>query len=362
MKPSIGILCDGYFIGSGSGINTYIRHLSRMFIEMGYDVHLITDTPIGEKLTSMNYQKMGVHVHPPTQKTYNEVRPHTIDFEYDYVANEFLVYAIEFVKEYNPIAMFANSYGTSVAIKNIPNYNGKTGLITHIGDVMSPSFESVWDYQPDVTGAFLSEIDNDDIDLICQTEGVKKTHLRVLKNRTNAVVCHEPLYVNANFQLRKERNGVIVVAGNYKRKKIHDVIRMCGKAGLPLTIITNRNACDFDDDLDIACIRYGVEFDIIENIANDFVIPHIKSHRLMLHMSDVEVCPYSIIEAMPFIPCVIKKDVPWTDGFYPEYTIKVDIDDIDVLKEAYENYDQYPTIDLVEYQKECKASWVRYLS
>ncbi|CAM0094748.1 hypothetical protein VPHK567_0309 [Vibrio phage K567] len=357
----IGIMIDGYFVSSGSGINTYVRHLCQTLIkDLGYDVTLFVDTPIEEKVSLNQYNKIGVNIVNANENY--RVRTFTASFEENHVARVFKDICQPWVDEHKPVAMISHSYGTALAVRDL-EFDGKKCIVTHIGDVMAPDLPDLWDFEDHTVRSFLQSLDNNDIDLVCQTEGIVDNHLKVLKNRDrkSCIVCHEPFHVAIDRQLRPVREGAIVVAGNYKRKRLHDVIDVCAKADIPLTIITG-DKTGYGEDLDMYCIKQKVRYNIIEKLANDFVVPQIRSHRIMIHLSDIEVCPYSVIEAMPYVHCLVKKGAPWTHKFYPEYTTRIDLDDIDIVKDAYENYDKYETMDLAEYQKSVNDSWEAYLS
>ena len=352
----VGILVDAFFLGNESGINTFVKHTCRMFRNNDVETYLLLDGTITDERVEKAYLDMGVKIWSDQGDL---VRYHTKEHDEQAVLPSFERLLVKF-KELGPSLVLANSYVTTQAITAIDMGDCKKATQTHIGDVMSLDHKDKWDFS--TSQDFIDLLNSDKVDLICQTDGVRTKHLEVLDKRTKAFVCHEA-YFESNFthQLRKVREGAICIAGNYKRKNIEQVIDLCAQAHIPLTILTTCKDSPDRISLDLYAKQEGCKFNIIEKLGNQFVTSHIKSHKIMIHMADIEVCPYSVIEALPHIPCIIKDDVPWTHNFFKQ-AIKIEKDDYKAVLEVYNNSEKYDTLDLKEYQETAWKQWSTYIN
>lgn len=153
-----------------------------------------------------------------------------------------------------------------------------------------------------------------------------------------------------------------MIGSNYKRKNFQKMFDILAITGLPCTVV-----CGVDIDketgesLEEMAQKAGVQgVRIIKDLPNEYMHYIINGSKVMLHLSEIEVLPYAILESAPHIPCIINGEAPWAKDF-PIPHIPVNPDDIFecVMKisEAYGDKFEYPVLDLDVYKTDCEAEW-----
>lgn len=83
---------------------------------------------------------------------------------------------------------------------------------------------------------------------------------------------------------------------------------------------------------------------------------------MMIQLADIEVFPYSIVESIFHIPCVINGKSKWGQEFLEE-AIKIDPEDysVDSMIDIYNNFESYDRLDYNKYYNDTKYSWSNYI-
>ena len=187
---------------------------------------------------------------------------------------------------------------------------------THIGDIMDSDNKEMIDFQDSLVRKYIELLKETDIPLATQTPGVKQRLIDLL-DRDNITVLPEPYFEPSLIYTTKQgTKGVLMIGSNYRRKNYQKMFDVLAITGLPATVVCAQDT-DIDGNklIDMA-LKSGVNgFRIINNIPNEYIHTVIKSHRCLLHLSEIEVLPYAVLESLQHIPCIINGKAPWSKDF-----------------------------------------------
>lgn len=231
----------------------------------------------------------------------------------------------------------SNSYSsTKVFEKLVKKYpNSKYFAYTHIGDMFFPDKADSYDFNNDINIQFLNTMkSNDFIKILTQTECMNNALSRII-NRDDILTIPEPLYMDNVYDIGLKDNSILIVCSNYRRKRFDVMLKYIGMIGKPVKILCHNKEGYYDIPKlmsDNGIKRYSV----MENLSNSEISFHILSSVMMLHFSDIEVCPYSILEASSFIPVLINNNSEWSKSF-ENICEMVDYNNEDSVVEAIES-------------------------
>jgi hypothetical protein len=138
------------------------------------------------------------------------------------------------------------------------------------------------------------------------------------------------------------------------------MLELIGKTDYSLTILTG-NKVDGYINIEKEAKKVNVKkIKIIENYNNDFIPIISANHKVLLHLSTIEVCPYSVLEAMcNNLQPIINKDVNWGKTFFNEVE-KISPSDVERFKEIVENHKEY-LYSYEDYINKSEQQWKEYI-
>lgn len=353
MQKEIVIICESYFLNNSSGINTFVRNLIILLDKIQCDTDIKSITLISDNINNLYFFKNQIN-------DYNiNINYYAIDVESKYKMttnhhnyfmhfNESLDLFLCDIKDNIKYIFISNSSLTTKLIINrineIKKYNSVFYSYTHIGDIFDLNKKDVHDFKIDEVTEYLkilsSDISKQHITILTQTQCMKN-RLYDLTKHPNINVIEEPLYLNFDSYLPfPKTEDILVIAGNYKRKRYDKMIRLIKLANKPFKIIVGNKKKIYDIEQLIKDNNITQEFQILEELENSFVYNHICQSKMLLHVSDIEVCPYSVLEAASIIPTVINNNNYWSDSFKNICEV-IDVDDdeifLKVINDIYNN-------------------------
>lgn len=360
-------LIDSDFIGNSSGIYTFMKHIIRMFNKIGYVVDIISEIPIYEKIDSDTINRDITLSFPKyDDDTYigdmYNVNSMLIDGS---IMPSFFKKEIDlYLSKHSPQLVIANSLSTTKALIGSAVEDISISY-THIGDLMDESKVSMYDFTEESVVEYLSVLNNSTIQIGTQSQGSKNRMLEVLPKRKydSISVLFEPYISNTEIvDYYENKKGIIIISGNYKRKAYDKMLEIAGKCKVPVTIVCGNVDHGYFNIRELVYKNKIKEFRILNDYHNDMVPQLIKGHRMMLQLADIEVFPYSVVESIFHIPCIINGKSKWGQEFLEE-AIKIDPDNysIDCIKKVYDNFDTYKKLNYQEYYSDTKQSWLNYM-
>lgn len=364
----ICIMCDSYYISNSSGVYTFIKHCITMFNKMGYVVDFITDRPARKYVcNTVNNSNVNFHYIKNTDVMYRSDYFET-ETQYNEVSNLFAGYMKEYLINNKPKLILANSLSTTKCIYDISDIldslNIKHVAYTHIGDLLDQNKKDMYDFTEADVVRYLDIMDKPNMTIGTQSDRFIPKINKILKNNKNIMYLPEPYYepsdsINIDF----EKDGIIIISGNYKRKNYKDMLYIVGKMNVPVTILCANYRNGYYDIENLIIENNIKTYNIIDNLYNDYVPMMISRHKMLLQLSEIEVFPYSVLEAAHKIPCVINGSSEWGECFLDE-CYKMNTSDIDGelnnLIDIYNN-GKLNKLNLESYQKLCYNKWYDFI-
>lgn len=364
----ICIMCDSYYISNSSGVYTFIKHCVTLFNKMGYVVDFITDRPARKYVcNTVNSGNVNFHYIKDINIMYRSDYFET-DVQYNMVGDMFTRYLEKYMYENKPKLIIANSLSTTRSIYNLIDKINDLGIkhiaYTHIGDLLDKNKKHMYDFQEEDVIKYLGLMENKSIHIGTQSDKFIPKIKNILCN-DNIHHLPEPYYEPSDMiDLGLEKDGVIIISGNYKRKNYKDMLYLVGKMNVPVTILCSNYKNGYYDIENLIMENNIKVYNIIDNLYNDYVPMMISRHRMLLQLSEIEVFPYSVLEAVHKIPCVINKSSEWGECFVDE-CYKINLKDIDSelenIMNIYHN-DNIKKLNLEEYQKLCYNKWYDFIN
>lgn len=354
-EKNVYILVDAGFLNNSSGINTFVKHVINMFInELNVNIKLITDDKniilsndcycnIDIITCEKFMQTLTMNTPLGNQRFISEkIKKAVLDNIYPDVENIFI----------------ANSYSTTLTLINIMNIYKKSRFITytHIGDIFSPELENSFDFSSEITNAYLELLKNNEkLEIFTQSEIMKKQLFKVLKSENlNIEVVTMPIFVDFSYDDFDKYNDIIIICSNYKRKRFDKMFKFLEGTELKVKILMHDTKGYYN--IEELCKQYKINVDIYKDIPNEYVQLHICSSKMLLHFSDIEVYPFSILESSFFIPVVIN-NAEWCKSF-EEIAILVDYDTN--YNKIVSELETKPTNNYKKYKSKFLRDWKLY--
>lgn len=366
----VAILVESHFFANNSGIYTFIIHLIKLFKDLGINADIITDLITGKIITDLKHDNVTVFL--TNIQDYDEDRKFMLT-----VGEDSNIKLIKDLKEYlhthNPKCIFSNGFNsTNLLVKNLDYIRDKNiqfFTYTHIGDILALDLsESFLDFTKQEVIDHVKLLRENNIPVATQTEGLKEQVKTILPdNRID--VLPEPFYSTGKrytYTTEDESYGVLAISSLSPRKNIDLLLEIIGVTGLPLTLSTKVKDKAQEKEIYDKAANYGVQkFIILNNVPNEYISCVIRRHRCLVHLSVIEMLPYSILEALPHIPCIINGNANWSKNFKFKEAIKVNPDNlgetVSTILKTYGDHYLVPKIDENDYIKESLAAWGEYL-
>lgn len=360
----IAFLVDSYYIGEHSGIFTFIRHFNTMAEELGFHLDLISeivfDIPHHWDTSNVSFFFMPHFSGEWGKEMYCAMEEQAVRSQTMQLAFE------DYLNEYLPSLVVSHSYSaTKVLVEKqdeLDSRNIPYMAYTHIGDIMDPDNTDILDFTDEVVRDFISLLSDHDIPIGTQTASSKRA-LKTVLRRDGISILPEPFYTpEMTYRTVNGTKGVIIVSSNYKRKNFDKMFEALAITGLPVTVVCGSDVNpENGKTLKQMAMEAGVQqFRIMRNVPNRYITSIISSHRVMLHLSDIEVMPYALLEGSVHIPCIINGVAPWSQDI-PVPHIPVDPNDlmevVTRLNETYGDTYEYLGLDADEYGKDCLKIW-----
>ncbi|EJL8716073.1 hypothetical protein Q9X98_004261 [Vibrio parahaemolyticus] len=366
----VAFLLDSFFIGNASGIYTFIKHFAQMCAENALMLDVIVDvTDIdGEDVAFPNgidLSHVSLFSMPMFAENSKELPVHSFEFEKEVRSRTFEQGLAQYLRDFTPSLVVSHSYASTLALDSMNDEFDALGIpriaYTHIGDIMSPD-SNFTDFSSDLVIDYLRLLKDIKFEIGTQTIGVK-SQLESLIPEANVKLLPEPFYEpRVVYRTTNGTKGVLIIGSNYERKNFDLMFEILAITGLPVTVVCGQDLGRDGRTLKEMAHEAGVQgYRQLTNVPNDFLPGIIRQHRVLLHLSDIEIMPYAILEASVHIPCVVNGNAPWSKDF-PCPHIKVDPNDIfecvQTLSEAYGDTFEYRGLDVDEYAKNCEEAWL----
>ena len=310
------LLCSSCMLYENSGIYTFIKNTINLFSKIGEEILLYTDAT--NVISEANIIRD---------------REHLIS-----------------ICENNII--ISNDYTSLKWIKDILHIAKSCYYYTHIGDMFHDKLD-FYDFEYAETMEAVDTIKNNKINILCQTYQIKE-YLKTIFNNTAIYVAGEPLIeMNDDIFVSKFENTALCIMSNLKRKRIDDVIRICKYLNYSLILITSSNNGYYD--INKIAKDASVDVKIFTNVDNSYMPLYYSMSKFLIHFSEIEVLPYSVMEALKYIPVFINNDAYWNNFISDEYVHKIDKND---FKYILDNVDKFKNFDYNKYMEETKKQWL----
>lgn len=376
------IFVDSIFLNNSSGINTFVKHFMGMVDKFN---HLDHNRNINLNILSDDIEVLKWFIetnHVPTKYFTIDVNSEDISVKNRYNRQMHLVISfnkfIDSVKKSaknSEYIFVTNSYFTTKILHdNMHTINkvfikNKCFAYTHIGDIFDMSKSDVHDFERSEVDEYVKLLSTEkfkqNIKILTQTKCMMD-QLSLLTNNKNIAVVEEPLYLNLNFSIVNDSvktDEILIIAGNYKRKRYDKMIKLLSIVNKPFKILVGKKVLYYDLEALIKECNIECEYTIIENLENDFIINHILMSKMLLHVSDIEVSPYSILESASFIPAIIDNNNIWSRSF-DDIGHLVNCDDYDEFKRVVDdvyNNKISSKFDLNKYTELFEKKWKEVL-
>lgn len=156
---------------------------------------------------------------------------------------------------------------------------------------------------------------------IAQSEGIKYWGDKICGGKH--VVAYEPFELEQPTQDELDaacESDVIIISGFYKRKQIPEMLEALKGSGLRVVVFSTEKVLP----------PPGVHCRSFVKRPRTEVLAHIMKSKCLLHLSYIEIMPYALLEATPYIPAIVS-DVPYTKDFVTPI-IKADLDKDNIQK------------------------------
>lgn len=358
----IAFLIESFFLSNVSGIYTFVKHFSKMCADHNVRLDLIMDTSYGfEAPKELNSDHVSLFASPRMLNDDCEYVAYGLKFEDDVRVKAFTTSLAGYCEEFDPIMVVSHSYATTKVLKALKTKSRKVAY-THIGDIMDANNTELLDFSSDLTRAYIELLSTLDFEIGTQTTSSKEA-LEALMPEAKVTLLPEPFYVpKVVYQTADKRKGILIISSNYDRKRFDKMFEIIAITGLPVTVCAGYTG-EGEHELEAMAKAAGVQgFRLLKNVPNDYLTGIIRQHKVLLHLSEIEVMPYAILEASVHIPCVVNGNAKWAQGDLPCPVTKVDIEDIFdcVMKitEAYGDSFEYRGLDVDAYSQNAEKVWL----
>ena len=313
------LLCSSGMLYKNSGIYTFINNTINLFSQLGEEILLYTDA------THSN-------------SDFNVIK------DYQHLAS---------VCENNIV--IANDYISLMWVKDVVSIAKSCYYYTHIGDMFHNNVE-FYDFEQSETDEAIEIIKSKKIKILCQTSQIKNGLITMFED-ADIYVAGEPLIeMNNDITIPKIKNTALCIMSNLKRKRIDDVVKLCEKLNYNLILITSGQHGYYDLNNMIKNSR--IEIKVFSNIDNIYMPLYYSMCDFLIHFSEIEVLPYSIMEALKYIPVFINNDAYWSNFISDEYVHKIDKNDFQYILN---NLDKFKNFDYNKYVEETKKQWIQII-
>lgn len=151
---------------------------------------------------------------------------------------------------------------------------------------------------------------NNNVNILTQSEELKRLMLKKYDTINEIHVLPQPYIIRNNDDTMINRD-VLIISSDEERKNYDIMLEALSKTDYSITILCNQST-HIRKYLEKHNVR---NFRIFENYPNSRITQMIKGHKLLLHMSKLEVYPYSILESLFFIPVVLNCETEWAGSF-----------------------------------------------
>lgn len=352
IKLNVYILCDSTFLNNSSGINTFVVNLYNLLISR-YNVYVVTDKCFLNADLYIKYNMMYVDLKNIFMDDKNYI---------NYYSNKLSDYILNNINHNDKNIFVANSLATLKTLDIISNtfVNSKFLLYTHIGDLLCDNTD-YYDF-PKEDMENMIKIVSQNKKIVVGTQSYRLANF-LSSIFEKVITLYEPIIQYNTFsKINVQFDNILVICSNYKRKRLDLVIRYAGELGIPLKILcTKRNGYY---NLQQLANKYKTKLQIFENIPNKDILFHIKTSRILIHFSEIEFFPYSILECASYIPCLINSNTIW-GKLFPDFVDKVSLDDTNdnIKKRIIEVFNcGKPQLDIKDYMNKCEEQWVNFIS
>lgn len=350
-KTNIIFMLESGMINEYSGINTFMRHFVTMYKKEFKNTHnlfLLThniedlDLRIQTELIADGVTILGSKKN--SQPKYMDMS-NVLEMAKDHNGENILLDSILITNTINSLE-YVKDPELLKTVQKLIHY-------THIGDILSEEFVK-YDFDKKVVEnyynnlKYFKSIDTDNkFKILCQNQSIKDIMDR--KIETNADIIWMPLYVNYT-KFRMHADHVISIGGNYKRKRWDLMCHFISNRKKFLKIDKMKWYCAVKKEGSYNISELASRYDLIKDmtvnrVQNNTVSNLIDNAKYMLFLSDIEVCPYVILESIFKIPVVISDNF-WGQGMQ-EYVRECEINKNNVILINHDNIDKF---DLCEFE------------
>lgn len=330
------MICRNNFLVNNSGINTFITHMETLCDNIKIKYEIITENYTEGKIKHDNVFYVN---------SFNNCVKQLYE-KYKNENNLYICDGLETLELMNDLSFKLNF--------------GKFLYYTHIGDIIHEDKDN-YDFSLEEKERTLNILNNNNKIIIgTQSEELKNYLLHTFSNKK--VVCLlEPLYINTPEICDFKVYDVCSIMNNTKRKKIEKVINLCEKLNISLNLISSGLFGYLNMVNILNTTKCKINF--LEKVPNSNIPSCIALSKILIHFSDIEVFPYSILESASIVPVVINNNTLWGKLFPDDLVYKVDYNDYDecnrIINEILKN--PKPKMDLQKYQKDCETRWKNFL-
>lgn len=353
---NVVVICESNFLNNSSGINTFINHLTTMLEKFNLNTYLVvSDLHNFEDIYT--YKEKNITILSDSE--YDScLNVQTLDQQDKYIESFFKTIRKNIPNDNN--IFISNSYSSTKVFEKLVDFYPKSKFYayTHVGDIFSPTKEDLYDFSEDMNTEYLKTLrDNDFIKILTQTDCMND-RLSYIIDRDDILTIPEPLYIDDVYDIGMRDDNILIVCSNYKRKRFDLMLKYVGLSGKPVKILCYKE--DGYYDIKELLLKNNIKkYIIIENINNKNVSFHTLMSKMLLHFSEIEVCPYSILEASSIIPSVINSNAQWTKSF-SKISEMVDYDNeknvLDAIGKIYSN-EITKKFNLEKYQYTFENTW-----
>lgn len=384
-EKEVVLFVDSHFLNNSSGINTFIKNLIFAIDKINsiqniykYNINLLSDDR--EKLVW--FKNMIKECHLETDVIYHDIDCKTIykddpinvlkvEKHLEYSFYKFMPKICDTTKRY---IFIANSYNTTkILYENLYSIFDSMCYpelysYTHIGDIFDMDKKIVHDYNEDEVVKYIDLFSNEEvkkhIKILTQTNCMKDQLIKITNN-TNIEVVPEPLFIDMSQLIIEDfkTDDVLIIAGNYKRKRYDKMIKLLKLVDKPFKILVGKKKLSYDLDELILQNEITQPYEILEDLDNELIINHIMMSKMLLHIADIEVCPYSVLESASFIPVIVDNNNIWSQSL-KDIVYLINTEDEELFKhtinEIYNNK-LNTKFNLNDYQNEFINKWISIL-
>lgn len=325
----IVMLCHNGFLVNASGINTFITQMEKMCNKLNIKYEIITE---------------------------EFIQPIKHDNIYYVTAfNNCIDEIVEKYKEDYNIYICDSLFTLETLDKLSKKLKGKFIYYTHIGDLIHNDIK-YYDFPVEYKLKTIEIINNNNNILIGTQSEQLQRKLYDTFSKEKVVWLPEPIYINKP-EINLKIYDTISILSNSPRKQIPKVIDFCKENDLSLNFVTTGFQGGYEL---IPLINSYNKINVLTNIPNNNIIDCISLAKTMIHFSEIEVFPYSILESASIIPVIINSDTEWGQLFPDELVYKVNPNNKEECKELLSKT-LIPKMNLNKYQQNCEQIWIQFL-